>query len=367
MRLAVFAAMMLLTACSDDDNTAEPLKLSGVTTLADMNTTIAEASMGSFIAVHGEGLDKANIDSVRINDIKIDLDEIYTENNVMYMKIPVKLAENVTDRMYIYNSLGCQELPLHVIAPDLKVERMFNEYTAPGDTIKIYGQYFNLYEVDSINGYVNFDGQKTKIISCSDTHLTTQVPANVKKNIKVSVGSTKFGVEAVCPGRYYDSECMLMDFDELKPNSMTNVVTDEKDKQRLSGNFLRIDQNSAWTGWWYIAEIGGTKVTDDMLDHPENYVVKCEFRTGNQFIDNKIRFCTYVFWAADPMIWSASDFNVQNFNQWETITLPWVVNRSETYPENHRYHSFNIRIETEESYARNFAFDNFRVCRKDGK
>ena len=27
MRLAVFAAMMLLTACSDDDNTAEPLKL----------------------------------------------------------------------------------------------------------------------------------------------------------------------------------------------------------------------------------------------------------------------------------------------------------------------------------------------------
>ena len=67
------------------------------------------------------------------------------------------------------------------------------------------------------------------------------------------------------------------------------------------------------------------------------------------------------------MIWSASDFNVQNFNQWETITLPWVVNRSETYPENYRYHSFNVRIETEESYARNFAFDNFRVCRKDGK
>ena len=286
MRLAVFAAMMLLTACSDDDNTAEPLKLSGVTTLADMNTTIAEASMGSFIAVHGEGLDKANIDSVCINDIKIDLDEIYTENNIMYMKIPVKLAKNVTDRMYIYNSLGCQELPLHVIAPDLKVERMFNEYTAPGDTIMIYGQYFDLYEVDSINGYVSFDGQKTKIISRSDTHLTTQVPANVKKNIKVSVGSTKFGVEAVCPGRYYDRECMLMDFDELKPSSMANVVTDEKDKQRLSGNFLRIDQNSAWSGWWYIAEIGDTKVTDDMLDHPDDYVVKCEFRTGNQFIDN---------------------------------------------------------------------------------
>ena len=98
MRLAVFAAMMLLTACSDDDNSAEPLKLSGVTTLADMNTTIAEASMGSFIAVHGEGLDKANIDSVCINDVKIDLDEIYTENNIMYMKIPVKLAKNVTDR-----------------------------------------------------------------------------------------------------------------------------------------------------------------------------------------------------------------------------------------------------------------------------
>lgn len=351
-------------SCTDESTAIVPITLTKVTTVVDLNTAITEAALGDFIAVHGTGLDLKNIDSVLINDVKVNLLDIYTENDILYLKIPVKLAMTVTDKIYIYNQAGRQEIPFKAVSPALYLERMFNEYTKPGDTIMIYGDFFELYEIDSLNAVVDFNGKESPVISSSNNYLTAKVPSNVDKNIKVKVKGLKYGVEAFCPGRYYDSELMIMDFDELMPSNPVNVVTNPADKQRLSGNFLRIDNTSAYSGWWYIAEKGGVPYTDDMLDNFEDYVIKCEFRTANQFIDGKIRFCNYMFWDASPMIWSPSNFVVQNFNRWETITLPFVVNRSTTYPQNMYYHSFNMRLEIDPSIARNFAFDNIRIYKK---
>ena len=353
-----------LAACSDDDN-AIPIETSGITKMSDVNTFITEGAMGDFIAIHGTGLNYENIDSILVNDVKVEMLETYSEKDVLYMQIPVKLAKKETDKIYIYNSKGIKELNFKTLAPSLKLTRMFNEYTKPGDTIMIYGDYFHLYEIDSLNAVVDFNGKESKVITSSNTYLTTQVPKNVDKNIKVKVKGTKWNVEALCPGRYYDQECIIMDFDNIMPNSPVNVATDPDDKTRLSGNYLLINDKSEYSGWWYIAEKSNVPFTDDMLDHSENYVVKCEFRTGNQLVADKIKFCNYLFWDAEPMYWVASDFTMQKFNQWETITLPFKRNYSATYPENGYYNSFNMRLEIDKDIARNFAFDNIRICRKD--
>lgn len=353
-----------LSACSDENNEIKPITLAKITTVADLNTAITEAALGDFIAIHGTGLDIHNIDSVLINDVKVDLLEVYTENDILYLKIPVKLAINVTDKIYIYNKAGYKEIPFKAVAPALYLERMFNEYTKPGDTIMIYGDFFELYEINPLNAVVDFNGKESKVISSANNYLTAQVPKDVDKNIKVKVKGLKYDVEAFCPGRYYDNECMIMDFDDLMPSNPVNVVTNPNDKQRLSGNFLRIDNTSEYSGWWYIAEKGGVPYTDDMLNNYQNYVIKCEFRTANQFIDGKIRFCNYLFWDASPMEWTPKNFVFQNFNRWETVTLPFVVNRSTTYPQNMYYHSFNMRLEIDPGIARNFAFDNIRVYKK---
>lgn len=353
-----------LSACSDENNEIKPITLAKITTVTDLNTAITEAALGDFIAIHGTGLDIHNIDSVLINDVKVDLLEVYTENDILYLKIPVKLAINVTDKIYIYNKAGYKEIPFKAVAPALYLERMFNEYTKPGDTIMIYGDFFELYEINPLNAVVDFNGKESKVISSANNYLTAQVPKDVDKNIKVKVKGLKYDVEAFCPGRYYDNECMIMDFDDLMPSNPVNVVTNPNDKQRLSGNFLRIDNTSEYSGWWYIAEKGGVPYTDDMLNNYQNYVIKCEFRTANQFIDGKIRFCNYLFWDASPMEWIPKNFVFQNFNRWETVTLPFVVNRSTTYPQNMYYHSFNMRLEIDPGIARNFAFDNIRVYKK---
>lgn len=358
---------MSLTACSDDDSSVL-IETTGITLMSDMNTPITEAALGDFIAIHGTGLEYENIDSILVNDVKVDMLETYSEKDVLYMQIPVQLPTNETNKIYIFNSKGIKELPFKALAPDLKLTRMFNEYTKPGDTIMIYGDFFNLYEIDSLNAVVDFNGKISKVITFSNTYLTAQVPKDVDKNIKVKVKGMKYDVEAVCPGRYYDREFMIMDFDELLPTSMTNVVTDEKDKQRLSGNFLRINNDSEYSGWWYIAERGDIQYTTDMLGEEtcKNYVVKCEFRTSNQFIENRIKFCNYLYWAAPTCDWNASDFVVQKYNQWETITLPFTVIKSPDYPDNYpgSYTSFNMRLEIDPTLARDFAFDNIRICRK---
>lgn len=364
--VGVFFIGVTLAACSDNNDDVRSITLSTITTINDLSTPLSEAALGDFIAIHGIGLDVCNIDSVLVNDVSVDMREIYTENDILYMKIPVKLPIVETDKIYIYNKLGVQELPFKALAPDLKLERMFNEYTNPGDTIMIYGDFFELYEIDSLNAVVDFNGKTSKVIASGNNYLTAQVPSNVDKNIKVRVKGVKYDVEAICPGRYYDRECMIMDFDELMPSNPINVVTDLKDIQRFSGNFLRIDDKSEYSSWWYIAEKSDVPFTDDMLDNYQNYVVKCEFRTANQFIEGKIKFCNYLFWDAAPMEWGPSDFVLQNFNRWETITLPFVVNRSGTYPDNSYYHSFNMRLEIDETIARNFSIDNIRICKKGG-
>lgn len=355
---------LFFTACSEDENNATAIQISGITTINDLNTPITEAKLGDFIAIHGTGLDILNIDSIYVNESKVDMVEVYTEKDVLYMQVPVKLSLEPTDKVYIYNKLGRQDYPLKTIAPDLKLVRMFNEYTQPGDTIMIYGDFFNLYEIDSVSAVVDFNGKSSNVIKSANNYLTARVPLDVDKNIKVKVKSLKYQIEAACPGRYYDNECMIVDFDNRVPSNMANVVTDPKDKNRLSGNYLHINEKSAWSSWWYIIEIGNTPLTDDMLDHSDQYVIKCEFYTANQFVDGKIKFFNYLFWDAAPMEWKPSDFVFQNFNRWETITLPFKRNYSGTYPENMYYHSFNMRIEIDQSIARNFAFDNIRVCRK---
>jgi len=364
---AAIVFLSLSFASCTKEEAFTPITLTGVTTISDQNTLISEAALGDFIAIHGTGLDKKNITSIRIDDVEVDLSQIYTENSVLFVKIPVVLAMEVTDKIYITNDKGTQTIPFHTTAPDLVLDRMFNEYTAPGDTMMIYGQFFNLYEINSENGVVYFGDKQSPVIESSDTYLKAVVPADVKKNIKVKVVGTKHSVESTCPGYYYDNRCIIMDFDTILPRADYTekyVVTNPNDDCRLSGAFLRFD-SSTWSGWWYIAETTGTVAfTDEMLDNAENYEIKMEFRSSNTFSAGKLIFHTYLYWNAPTIDWDASSLNLQSLNRWETVTIPFVVNRNSQYPGNEYYRSFNTRVDAVEGFPFSVCIDNIRLSKK---
>ena len=193
--LLALLSFLFMISCSQEEGESYPITLAKVTGIADLSTSITEASLGDFIAIHGTGLDLQNIDSILINDVKVDLLDAYSENDILYLKIPVKLAIDVTNKIYIYNRLGCQEIPFKTNSPVLKLDRMFNEYTNPGDTIMIYGDFFELYEIDSLNAIVDFNGKISKVIASGNNYLTAQVPKDVEDNIKVKVKGLKYDVE----------------------------------------------------------------------------------------------------------------------------------------------------------------------------
>ena len=362
--LGASALCTAIAACSDDKDYFEPIETVVITSVTDFNVNITKASMGDFIAIHGKGMDKKNIDSILIDDVRVDLGETYSENDVLYLKIPVQLPQNRTDRIYIHNRSGIFEFPFHVDAPDLKLYRMFNEYTQPGDTLTIYGDFFDLYEIAPDQAVVDFGGKEMPVISSGNNYLTAEVPEDVQKDIRVKVKSEKYGVEAQCPGKYYDRRNILVDYDEFPSTNTTYVITDPADEERLSGNFMRVDENAVWSGWWYISESWPVGFTDDMLDHPEDYEIKCEFRSDYVLSADKLTVHCYLFWDAAPIDWTAGSLAVQNTGRWETIKLPFVVNRSATYTDNSYYKSFNLRIDAAQGYPLHFAFDNFRIVPK---
>lgn len=359
--LAALAGVSLV-AC-DDDVKYEDITLERVTTAADRNTPIDAAAMGDVIAIHGSNLDASNIDSVLINDVRVDPGEIYSEGDVLFLKIPTVLPVEKTDRIYIYNGTCVKELPFVVDTPDLKLDRMFNEYTMPGDTITVYGDFFTLYEISPETAVMLIGDQEAPIIACGNNYFTAEVPLNAGTNQLLQLHSNKYNVTATCPGRYRDKRGILVDYDDHLSTNTSCVVTDPADEMRLSGNFVRVDANSEWSGWWYITEAWPCDAwTDDVLDHPENYVIKCEFRTESVLPTGKIGFYVYPFWDAVPMEWDATMLTVQETGRWETLTFPINFGRSTTYPENTYYKSFNVRLAIEQDVPRNFAFDNFRIC-----
>lgn len=364
-----------LTSCNDDDFAYQEIIPGEVTTIQDPDTPISEVNLGDLIAIRGAGMDIHNIDSIKVNDVPVDLNEVYTEDNILYMKVPIQLpAENV-GKIFIFNRKGMTEVPITINIPPLKLDRMFNEYTRQGDTIMVYGQFFNLYEIDSLTAYADFDGLKSKIITHGDTYFTTRVPKETPDNVILKLVSTKYDTSAQCPGRYRDQRFLVYDFDHSLGNGYSDdnisdypqyIETDPTDKNRISGNYLHVHNgNITITGWDYIAGRNHVYWEDAMMDYPsnvENYVMKCEFKTNNQMILDKIGFYCVYYWALPAQEWPADCFNVQRYGVWETITLPFTLNPDGYGPT--AIWSFDIRFAVDPAMSFDFAFDNIRVCPK---
>ncbi|MEG2947707.1 MAG: hypothetical protein RR837_13350, partial [Bacteroidales bacterium] len=109
-----FFLLALLNACSEDKEDVF------ITSIANLNTPITEASLGEFIAIHGPGMDMKKIDSICVNDVRVDMLEVYSENNTLFFPIPVKIAMEVTDKVYVYRKGDVVDFPLKVLLPEIR-------------------------------------------------------------------------------------------------------------------------------------------------------------------------------------------------------------------------------------------------------
>lgn len=357
---------LLLGSCEDDDETVSgPPSFSKITTIADIETPISEGSMGTWISIQGKNLE--NTKSIRFNDVEVDIDEVYYENEKLYLSIPVKLPIEVTNKAIVTTPEGEITFDFAVIAPEFQLTGIFNEYAVPGDTIRIYGKFFELYEVNSETTVVDFGNAQQPVIKATDTYLTAKVPSNVASNLKIRVINNKYGVEASCPGYYQDKNHVITTFDADFPYAGPHQewVGEWDNKTPGSGKYLKFEVDQAsypnGLGWFYLMETG-VNYEQDMLMNPQNYQLKFELKMSVPI--KATAFYIYYYWAVAPVALSGETFAVQTPGKWQTVSIPLekiIMN----YPGSGTSYSLNIRVE-------NFApvetvgmyFDNFRIYKK---
>ena len=363
---------VFLSSCNKTEEQPAPPLMSMVTTIKDVGTVLSDGNMGDWIAIHGQNLETAY--EIYFNDVKVDMEEVYYENNVLYLQVPIKIPLDVTDKLKVVTRGGDVSYNFTVGVPDLELTSMFNEYTLPGDTIKIYGKFLDLYEIDSDNTVVVFGDIQTPVIENGSTYITAKVPANVQSNVKVKAINNKYDATAICPGFYQDKNNVITTFDEDFPYngpisnwaSIVELVYANSTRPASSGKCLsfQVNQDNAPSGlgWWYLME-NSYAYSQDMVNNRENYVLKFELRMGSPIKDTN--FFVYNRWNNDnplPKL-SGETFSVQDWNVWQTITIPFEA----LYLPTHEYPPTNLNFRVE-NYAPvepvNMYFDNFRMYKK---
>ncbi|WP_321518782.1 glycan-binding surface protein [uncultured Bacteroides sp.] len=369
MLILLTLLVITVTSCKNDDkNLPDSPNFSKVTTIKDMATSITGGSMGDWIAIKGDNFEQA--DSIMFNDVAVHLKDIYYEKNVLYVQVPIKLPSKVTNKVTVKTQGGETAFDFNVIIPNLQLTSMFNEYTLPGDTIKIYGKFLSLYEVNSSNTVVSFGGKESPVIKSTDTYITAKVPLDVQPNVRVKAINKKHNAEAVCPGYYQDKHHVITTFDSDFPytgSTGEQWVGEWKNPKPTSGKYLRfeVDQASypSGLGWFYLFT-SDVNYTLDMVQHPDKYTLKFELNMNLPI--KTTNFFLYYYWAVAPTAMSGDFFNVQNMGIWQTVNIPLEKIIPPGYTGTDTSYSLNIRVEDfapVEKVA--MYFDNFRIYEKE--
>ncbi len=359
---------MSITSCKKNEEKFEAPKGSMVSTIGNLETSINGGEMGDWIAVHGSNLKSTEL--ILFNDVEADLKQIYFEKDIMYLQVPIKMPKEVTNKILLKTKGGEVTYDFSVSIPKLEMTNIFNEYTLPGDTIKLYGKFLKLYEVDSLNTVVSFGGVASKVIEVGETYLTAKVPVNVQSNVKVKVVNSKFNAVAVCTGYYQDKHHMITNFDADFP------YTAEEGKQWVgewpspkptSNKYLRFEVEPATypngLGWFYLFK-SSVEYTLDMVNHPEKYVLK--FELNMKFPIQRTSFFFYYYWAVAPIgPLKGESFYVQTPGVWQTATIPLEKIIPMGNNASSSSYSLNMRVENYAPVERvAMFFDNFRIYKK---
>ncbi|RIJ46957.1 hypothetical protein D1614_16085 [Maribellus luteus] len=361
--LVIGCCVLLVLACQDDELVPEAPVFSKITSLYALDSVIASGEMGDWIAIQGKNIEKAT--EIYFNDVAVAIEEVYYEEDVLYLQVPIAMPSEITNKVKVTTEGGSFDFDFTVNIPAIKLTGMFNEYTAPGDTMKIYGEFFNLYEVDSLNTVVVFEGKEQPVIQVGSNFITVAVPADANENIKIELVNKKYNARAVCPGYYRDRQNLVTNFDDVpyKGTSGVAYVGSWENPEPVDGNYSLLTVGSEGSGWSYL--IGAAfPYTADMKDNPDKYEVKFELNMILPIMNT--HFYLYNYWNHTPAKITPADLVVQSLGVWQTIRFPLERVIPVDFAGNKDYiGSFNIRIESPAGEPLKMGWDNFRVTLKE--
>ena len=101
--------------------------------------------------------------------------------------------------------------PVSVFIPDLRVDGMYNEFTPAGETMKVVGDFFDIYGITPESGKLFFGDKEMVITKATADTIYFQLPEDAVAGSKIRLISPIEG-EVIVSGKYMEKGNMLLYF-----------------------------------------------------------------------------------------------------------------------------------------------------------
>lgn len=359
--LLLMLILCLFLSCSDDEPEYVPMSVSKISTVLDREQSIEQADLAQYIIVQGKGL--SAVSSIFVNDIPVNMEDIYIEDHEITFPIPRVIPGEVNNLVTLKSAQETVTIPLTVYIPKLKVDGMFNEFLPVGETMKVVGDFFDLYEINTESGQIFWGDQEVEIIRAVQDTLYFQLPNDAQPGTRIKLVSPIAG-EVYVPGKYQEKGNMLCDYDPYTGWGGNQYISSGPTPTPITGQYSHFKLSATdaadweWSGTVAIAQLGVT-YWEDVQNHPENYLLKFEVNTLTPLTKRQIRF----YFSQINYDWQpfANGLAFNTNGEWYTVSIDLSEVWNGAIPADGTLQIMG------NSYAENtdICFDNFRIVPKD--
>ena len=380
----LFSLLLCVTGCSSDKGYNESYQSpdftpnSGapeITAVYDgsdtqLTTPVSNGLPGQNIIITGKNLN--NLKSLKFNTVEADLSKTYTASTKAYVSIPTAFALEHQNLIEYTTDQGTATYAFVVKFPELLVDRLDNEFAAPGDVVKVVGENFDYYGFDEegTGSTVSINGKAVKVEYVSAEGVGVKVPAGTKDDSQVTVNWSDASGEAQSvtlplrstTGRLFKqlTKKMLVKTDRAVSIEDDSQVTSCNSK--LGTNHLHI---SGTLKSWSWLELAISQTLPDLgISDVADYCLVFEVLNAE---DNRLLSSGYEFaWNSDwdhAYKWNPGSVFTTG-GKWQTVRIPLASFAPNGISSADNQMTLSFGFQPSENYKADFRLGNFRIQKK---
>ena len=337
-----------------------------------LKTPLSEGALAQIIHIVGKNL--ANPQSVSFNGIDADLDKCYCENENSYILIPRVMPDAMNNTLVYKTAKGSASIDFEISVPELKLGGLANEFAHAGDTVKVAGDYFDLYGfgVEGSDASITIGETPVEIAAAGESGLYIVIPEGTpdKTLITFSWNSIKLGPQTKkVPFRnttymFFRNFSTTGFWDASLADEVLTDGTGEGDPESPGYKFFRF--KNSYASWsWNSLGMGDGWYYETPEDWATNWVFKFELWTNpakplpaynaaaNQglFVQLNLKFNVTLDLGGGAL---------NTGGEWMTFSFPLSTVASEM-PAFGDYWGFAFTIQPPTDWDVDFAVANFRI------
>ena len=337
-----------------------------------LKTPLSEGALAQIIHIVGKNL--ANPQSVSFNGIDADLDKCYCENENSYILIPRVMPDAMNNTLVYKTAQGSVSIDFEISVPELKLGGLANEFAHAGDTVKVAGDYFDLYGfgVEGSDASITIGDAPVEIAAAGESGLYIVIPEGTpdKTLITFSWNSIKLGPQTKkVPFRnttymFFRNFSTTGFWDASLADEVLTDGTGEGDPESPGYKFFRF--KNSYASWsWNSLGMGDGWYYETPEDWATNWVFKFELWTNpakplpaynaaaNQglFVQLNLKFNVTLDLGGGAL---------NTGGEWMTFSFPLSTVASEM-PAFGDYWGFAFTIQPPTDWDVDFAVANFRI------